>query len=124
MLIYWKTVQTLIKAVWPRGYKTVSMLNSTEHGILKAHKYNNIKKFGLFQAQIILDCYFPFVGILTFMSRKNFMLSCVENEKSSITSDPDLGLLPLPRNACLNTFIFTVKCFYCKSSTRFTYQLW
>ena len=30
------------------------------------------------------------VGILTFMSRKNFMLSSVENEKSFITSGPGL----------------------------------
>ena len=30
------------------------------------------------------------VGILTFMSRKNFMLSLVEHEKSFITSRPDL----------------------------------
>ena len=32
------------------------------------------------------------VGILTLMSRKNFMLSCVEHEKSFITSGPDLAL--------------------------------
>ena len=31
------------------------------------------------------------VGILTFMSRKNFMLSCVEHEKSFITSGPGLN---------------------------------
>ena len=30
------------------------------------------------------------VGILTFMSRKNFMLSCVEHEKRFITSGPVL----------------------------------
>ena len=30
------------------------------------------------------------VGILTFMSGKNFMLSSVEDEKSFITSGPDL----------------------------------
>ena len=29
----------------PRGYKTLFMLNSTEHEILNAHKYKNIKKF-------------------------------------------------------------------------------
>ena len=32
------------------------------------------------------------VGILTFMSRKNFMLNGVEHEKSFITSGPDLAL--------------------------------
>ena len=30
------------------------------------------------------------VGILTFMSRKNFMLNRVEHEKSFITSGPEL----------------------------------
>ena len=33
---------------WPRGYKTFFMLNSTEHDILNAHKYTNIKNFGIF----------------------------------------------------------------------------
>ena len=70
------------------------MLNSAEHEILNAHKYKNIKKFCIFQAQISLECYFlllinvkmpTIVGILTFMSRKNFMLSWVEHEKSFIT---------------------------------------
>ena len=64
------------------------MLNSAEHEILNTRKYNNIKQFSLFRVQIRLECYFSFinvkmptiVGILTFMSRKNFMLSCVEHE--------------------------------------------
>ena len=47
-------------------------LNSSEHEILNAHKYKNIKKFSSFQAQISLECY---VGIFTFLSRKKFMLS-------------------------------------------------
>ena len=54
------------------------MLSSVEHEILNAHKYKKIKKFGLYLAQISLECYFSrstIVGILTFMSRKNFMLS-------------------------------------------------
>ena len=29
----------------PWGYKTFSMLNSAQHEILNAHKYENIKKF-------------------------------------------------------------------------------
>ena len=33
---------------WPRGYKTVFMLNSVEHEILDAHKYKNIKKLSFF----------------------------------------------------------------------------
>ena len=43
---------------WPRGYKTFFMLNSIEHENLDNHKYNNIKKFGFFKAQISLECYF------------------------------------------------------------------
>ena len=42
----------------PRGYKTFFLLNSAEHEILNAHKYENIKKFSIFQAQISLECYF------------------------------------------------------------------
>ena len=34
------------------------MLYSAEHEILKAHKYKNIKKSSIFQAQIRLDCTF------------------------------------------------------------------
>ena len=58
--------------------------NSVEHEILNAHKYKNIKKFGLFKAQLSLECYFfplihvqmpKIVGILTYMSGKNFMLN-------------------------------------------------
>ena len=68
---------------WTRGNKTFSMLNSVEHEILYARKYKNIKKFGLCKAQIDLECFFrlinvkipTIVGILTFMSRKIFMLS-------------------------------------------------
>ena len=64
-------------------YKTFFMLNSAEHEILKFN-YTNIKKCSIFQAQKSLECYFfllinvkmpPIVGILTFMSGKNFMLS-------------------------------------------------
>ena len=42
----------------PRGYKTFFVLNSVEHEILNARMYKNIKKFGLFKAQLILECYF------------------------------------------------------------------
>ena len=42
--------------IWPRGYKTFFVLNSVEHEILYAHKYKNIKKFGLFKAQLSLEC--------------------------------------------------------------------
>ena len=66
------------------------MLNSFEHEILNAHKYKNIKKFGLFLL------FFPLlnvkmatiVAILTFMSRENFMLSLGEHEQGFITLGP------------------------------------
>ena len=53
------------------------MLNSVEREILNAHKYKNIKKV------VFLGSFFPLinvkmltiVGILTFMSGKNFILS-------------------------------------------------
>ena len=65
----------------PRGYKIFSMLNLAEHEILNAHKYEFIKKFSgsgkprmLFF--LLTNVEMPtIVGIFTFMSRKNFMLS-------------------------------------------------
>ena len=69
---------------WPRGYKTFFMPNSVENEILDARKYKNIKKFGFFLgSDKPRMLFFPLinvkmpttVGILTFMSRKNFMLS-------------------------------------------------
>ena len=51
---------------WPRGYKTFFVLNSVEHEILNAHKYKNTKKFGLFKAQLSLECYFS----------RSYMLKC------------------------------------------------
>ena len=69
----------------PRGYKTFSMLNSAEHEILNAHKFKNMKKFGFFffGSNKPRMLFFPLinvkmptiVGILTFISRKNVMLS-------------------------------------------------
>ena len=73
-----------VHTIRPRGYKTCFTLNSVEPEILNTHKYKDNKKFGFFKAQIRLECYFSplinvkmqiIVGILTFMSRKNFMLS-------------------------------------------------
>ena len=59
-----------------RGYNKKFMLNSAETEILNACKYKNNKKISLFQAQIKCNASFPTsVGVLTLMSRKNFMLS-------------------------------------------------
>ena len=69
---------------WPRGYKTFFMLNSTEHEISTAYKklkYRQIKKFlalGLSDVVFIMliNVKMPtVVGILTFMSMINFVLS-------------------------------------------------
>ena len=50
----------------PRGYKTFFVLNSVEHEILNAHRYKNIKKFGIFKAHLSLECYFS----------RSYMLKC------------------------------------------------
>ena len=59
------------------------MLNSAEHEILNAHKYENIKIFIIFSGSdkpkmlyfLLINVKMPtIVGILTFMSRKNFIL--------------------------------------------------
>ena len=71
------------------------MLNSFEHEILNAHKYKNIKKYVFFLGSHkpkmlcfpLINVKMPtIVSILTFMSRKDFILSWVEHEKSFITS--------------------------------------
>ena len=72
------------------------MLNSFEHEILNAHNYKNIKKFDILGPDkprmlifLLINVKMPtIVGILTFMSRNNFILSLVEREKSFITSGP------------------------------------
>ena len=69
--------------VGPRGYKTFSMLNSVEHEILNAHKYKKYQEVRLFLGSdkprmlffLLINVKMPTaVGVLTFMSRKNFML--------------------------------------------------
>ena len=42
----------------PEVIKLFFMLNSAEHEILNVHKYKNIKKLSIFQAQVSLECYF------------------------------------------------------------------
>ena len=59
------------------------MINSVGPEISNAHKYKNIKKFGFLGSDKLRMLFFPLinvkmptvVGILTFMSRKNFILS-------------------------------------------------
>ena len=56
--LYIASLEIIFKATRSRGYKTFFVLNSIEHKILIAHKYENIKKFCIFQAQITLESYF------------------------------------------------------------------
>ena len=65
------------------SYKNFFILNSAEHEILNAHKYKHIKKFCFFPGSdkpimlffLLLIVRMPtIVGILTFMSRKNFSM--------------------------------------------------
>ena len=72
----------LCTAVWPQSYKSFFMLNSAEHKIINAHKYKNLRKFStILGSDKLIMLFFLFinvkmpttVGILTFMSRKNFM---------------------------------------------------
>ena len=67
-----------------RGYKTIFMPNSAEYEILNAYKSENIKKCSFFSGLdkprmlffLLINVKMPtIVGILTFMSRENFMLS-------------------------------------------------
>ena len=39
-----------------RGYQMFFQLNSAQNEILNAHKYENIMKFNIFQAQISREC--------------------------------------------------------------------
>ena len=78
------------------------MLNSVEHEILNAHKYKKYQQIQLFsdsdkprmQFFLLINVKMPtIVGILTFMSRKNFMLNLVEHKKSFITSGPGFRMM-------------------------------
>ena len=60
---------------WARGYKTVFMLNSAEHEISNAHKYKNIKKLSIFQAQTSLECYFS-CSLSAFQHLSAGIISC------------------------------------------------
>ena len=83
--------------IWARGYKTFIMLNSIEHEIINTHKYKKYQGNSNFLGsdkprmlffQLVNVKMPTIVGILTFLSRKNFVLSWVEHEKSFITSGP------------------------------------
>ena len=87
----------------PRGYKTFFMLNSAENEICSAYKKIKYHQFKRFSCKtelsmiifLLINIKMPtIVGILIFISRKNFMLNWVEYEKSFITSGTG-GLNPV-----------------------------
>ena len=72
------------KMFWPQGYKTFFMLNSSEHEISTADQKLKYRQMKMFLALSLSDVVFimlinvkmpTIVGILTFMSRINFVLS-------------------------------------------------
>ena len=66
-----------IRTVWPRGYKTIFMLNSAEHEIFHANKSQITNNANFFLAKH--SWAWTFVGIFIFISIENFMLSWVEH---------------------------------------------
>ena len=59
----------------PRGYKTFFMLNSTELEVSTAHKSLALSLSDIVFIMLINVKMSTIVGILTFMSRINFVLS-------------------------------------------------
>ena len=79
------------------------MLNSSRHEIITAHKktkYRQIKKFLSLSLSdvvfiLLINVIMPtIVGFLTFMSRLNFVFSCIEHQ-NNLTSRPGLGVIKL-----------------------------
>ena len=81
-----------ISSVWPRGYKTFFMLNSAEHEIFSANKYENANNSQLLLAFSYLlaekiSCSatfskkeFAVFSNLWFINKTKFMLSWVEHK--------------------------------------------
>ena len=73
------------------------MLNSAEHEIFFSNKYENaiLLAFSYLLAEkfscsaMFSKKEFAFVSNLRFINNRKFMFSCVEHEKSFITSGPD-----------------------------------
>ena len=73
-----KRKKILISIYWPRGYKTFIHAISTAHKKLKYRKVNTLLALSLSDVVffILINVKMPtIVGILTFMSRINFVLS-------------------------------------------------
>ena len=75
--------EVLVMKSGPGVIKLFFVLSSVEHEIVNAHKHKDIKKFGFLSPDKPRMLFVPLVnvkmptfgGILTFMSRKDFMLS-------------------------------------------------
>ena len=93
------------------------MLNSAEHEISTAHKKLKYRQMQGFLALSLSDVVFIIlinVGILTFMSRINFVLSWVEHGKSFITSGPGLvkDVIIILRTRKTSFIFISTKCLY------------
>ena len=68
---------------WPRGYKTIFMLNLVRHGLFFAYEYENANNMyelrKKFMPAIFSKKEFAIVSNLRFISRTNSMLSWVEH---------------------------------------------
>ena len=82
----------------PQGFKTFFMLNSAEHEVFSANKYENAKNSLAFLYLLAekFSCSvmfskkeFAIISNLGFISRTKFMLSWVEHEKNFMTLGPD-----------------------------------
>ena len=73
----------------PRGYKTIFLHNSTEHEISSAYSTKLLRMIYIFLTLkhsddafiLLINIEMPMIlGILISMSRRSFILSCIEHE--------------------------------------------
>ena len=97
--IYWSdtSLRSALYNDWPRGFKTFFMLiSSTKFQLLISTKIPTKKFLALSLSDVVfimlINVKMPtIVGVLTFMSKINFVPSGVEYEKSFITLGPGLA---------------------------------
>ena len=106
-----------------RGYKQIFMLNSTEHEILNLISIKISRNLAFLSGSYkprmlffrLINVKMPtIVGILTFMSRKNFILSWVKHE-FFYNRGPGLIMLP-PKDSCQHWHCFSVLDLYFMTS--------
>ena len=101
--------------IWPRGYNTFFMLNSTEHEIFLLINVKMPTIVGILtfmSGKIAFLAYMSlkkaeFLDIFILMSIQSFMLNWVEHEKSFITLGPELWINDFVYLSCLSSKEFT-----------------